>query len=392
MMWIFNLHIDQTWRGMTILVAVTSAFALAGSLRLWAQEAPLPSAEGLTRADAQRYQGFGSSTAGGLAGATVRVTNLNDSGPGSLRDAVSKGHRTVVFDVAGDIVLKRTLQVRGAFITIDGFSAPSPGITLRRFGVSISGDRGAHDVIVRGIRIRDAGIDTDKEESDGIHIVRNAYNIIVDHVSIQGSEDGNLDIGSGSHDVTISWSILAEPRGDGKNMLIKFNPSRVSLHHNIFVRAQQRNPQVAIDNAGTRASDLTVDMRNNIVWDWHGGYGTLIWLGASANVVNNFYSSPRSPAKHQKEALVVGGAGRMETKTNSKARVYAAGNFSADNLAEDINAVGNEKNPFPAASVITQDACAGAEATLAGAGARPLDAIDQKYLSAIALPACPESR
>src|SRR5918992_3223496 len=155
-MWMFNLHNGKAWKEITILVAVTSALVLAGSVRLRAQEAASPrSTERLTRADAQAYQGFGTSTSGGLAGVTVRVTNLNDSGPGSLRDAVSKGHRTVVFDIAGDIVLKRTLQVRGAFITIDGFSAPSPGITLRRFGLSISGERGAHDVIVRGIRIRD---------------------------------------------------------------------------------------------------------------------------------------------------------------------------------------------------------------------------------------------
>jgi pectate lyase len=379
--------------GLTILVLVSSAFVLAQSVGVATHEtAPDPPSLNAPKASDRAYQGFGTLTPGGSQRATVRVTNLNDSGPGSFRDAVSKGNRKVIFEVAGEIVLTRTVNLMGAFLTIDGFTAPSPGITLKRFGLSLSGKRGVHDVIVRGIRIREAGISSDTRETDGIQIIDGAYNVVIDHVSIHGSEDGNLDIGTGSHDVTVSWSILAEPRGDGKNMLIKFNPSRVSLHHNVFVRAQQRNPQAAMDNAGTPATDTTLDMRNNIVWDWNAGYGTLIWYGASANVVNNFYSSPRSFAKHQKEALIVGGTGRNEKKFNSKARVYASGNFSADKLSEDINVVGNEKSPFPAASVDTHDVCAAAHATLSAAGVRPLDSIDQKYLSAISLPACGDSR
>lgn len=386
---IFKWHNSTTWGVLTILFLVTLAFLRASSISVDAQgTAQVPSSSGLAKGADAAYQGFGAKTLGGSGKPTVRVTNLNDSGSGSFRDAVSKGNRTIVFDVAGEIVLTKAVDIRGAFVTVDGLTAPSGGITLKNFGLSINGQRGAHDVIVRGIRIRDAGISTDKEESDGINVIKGAYNVVIDHVSIQGSEDGNLDIGTGSHDVTVSWSILAEPRGDGKNMLIKFNPSRVSLHYNIFVSAKQRNPQAAMDNAGTPATDTTLDMRNNIVWDWHGGYGTLIWYGALANVVNNFYSSPRSLAKHQKDALIVGGAGRNEKKSMPNARVYASGNFSADNLPQDVNAAGNEDKPFPAASVDNQDACAAAHATLSGAGVRPLDSIDQKYLSAISLPVC----
>jgi hypothetical protein len=378
---------------LALLALIGFAVGLAQALRGESQEAA-SRAPGLsaTKAADRPYQGFGALTPAGSGRTIVRVTNLNDSGPGSFRDAVSKGNRTVVFDVAGEIVLTRTVSLTGSFLTIDGLTAPSPGITLKRFGLSLNGKRGVHDVIVRGIRIREAGTGSDTRESDGIQIVQGAYNIVIDHVSIEGSEDGNLDIGTGSHDVTVSWSILAGPRGDGKNMLIKFDPARVSLHHNIFLRAHQRNPQAAIDNAGTPATDTTLDMRNNIVWDWDRGYGTLIWYGASANVVNNFYSSPQSLPRHQKQALIVGDIGHNEKTGAAGARVYASGNFSADNLAEDINAAGNEKNPFPAASVDTQDVCAGAHATLSAAGVRPLDFIDQKYLSAISLPPCVERR
>ena len=152
------------------------------------------------------YQGFGTTTTpGGSGGTVVRVTNLNDSGPGSLRDAVSKGNRTVVFDVGGEIlVANKYIEVLGAFLTIDGSTAPAPGITIKNGGIRIWGKKGAHNVIVREIRIRNAA-------TDGIQIAWEAYNIQIDHVSIHGSGDGNLDISQGSRDVTVSWSVFAEP-------------------------------------------------------------------------------------------------------------------------------------------------------------------------------------
>ncbi len=82
---------------------------------------------------------------------------------------------------------------------------------------------------MRGIRVRDAPL-------DGIQIANSAYNVVIDHVSISGSGDGNLDITESSHDVTVSWSILAAPASD-KNMLIKYNASRISLHHNLFTQS-----------------------------------------------------------------------------------------------------------------------------------------------------------
>jgi len=388
-MQIFNFS-SQKWAGWTLFALASCAIVLVTSVGVETQGTALapPSSAGAKTAD-PAYQGFGAKTPGGSGKPIVRVANLNDSGPGSFRDAVSRGNRTVVFDVAGELVLTKTVYIRGAFITIDGFTAPPPGITLKNYGLSISGNRGAHDIIVRGMRVRDAGVKNDKEQTDGMNVVKGAYNVVIDHVSIQGSEDGNLDIGTDSRDVTVSWSILAEPQPHQKNMLIKYNPSRISLHHNLFVHAQQRNPQVAIDNAGTPATDITLDMRNNLVWDWAGGYGTLIWYGPRANVVNNFYSSPRSSAKNQKQALVVGTSDGSEGSAASFARVYATGNYSADKLPQDINTAGNEKSPFPAVPVDTQDACTAARAVLSGAGVRPLDSIDQKYLSEISLPVCP---
>ena len=186
------------------------------------------------------HQGFGATTPGGAGAAVVRVTNLNDAGKGSLRAALHQGNRTIVFDVAGEIALSTHLYVGGAFVTIDGLSAPPPGITLRGHGLIIRGNRGAHDVIVRGIRVRDSAI-------DGIQVAYGAYNVLIDRVSVAGSSDGNIDI-TESHDVTVSWSIIGNNK---KSMLIKYNPARITLHHNVLVGSLERSPQVRIDDTET---------------------------------------------------------------------------------------------------------------------------------------------
>ena len=309
----------------------------------------------------QPYQGFGAGTRGGADYPVYHVTNLNDAGTGSLREALSQGNRSIAFDVGGEILLNSDLAVRGPFVTIDGFSAPAPGITLKNYGLSISGERGAHDVIVRGIRVRAAAV-------DGINVIKGAYNVLIDHVSIHGSADGNLDIGTSAHDVTVSWSILS---GIHTNMLIKYDPSRVTLHHNIYMKAPQRSPHVAIDNVSTPATDTTVDMRNNLVWNWGGGSGTVIGFGAWANVVDNFYGAAGGD---KQDALLV----------NNGGRAYVADNISAEGI--NINARGTEAIPFPAPVVDTVDACTAAHEALAGAGASPLDAVDHQSLSEILLP------
>jgi hypothetical protein len=308
------------------------------------------------------YQGFGTTTLGGSGGAVVRVTNLSDSGPGSLRDAVSRGNRTVVFGVAGEIVLSTYLYVRGANITIDGLTAPAPGITVKKYGLIIRGNRGAHDVIVRGIRVRDADI-------DGIQVAYGAYNVVIDHVSVTGSADGNIDITEGSHDVTVSWSIIGK---NAKNMLVKYRTSQVSLHHNVFVGSVVRSPLVSLDDTLTAmAATTTADIRNNVVASWSsGGAGANIAHGPWANVVNNVYSRP----------------GGKRPLTVTDARAYVSGNLSVGCV--DVNGQGTETVPFPAPAVDTHDACTAASLVLAGAGVRPLDAVDQQLLSSIVPPAC----
>jgi len=320
----------------------------------------------------------GASTRGGAGGAVVRVTNLADAGPGSLRAAVAGGNRTVVFDVAGTIALTRDVTIRGSFITIDGLSAPAPGVTLRAAGLIVRGP--GHDVVIRGLRIRDT-------HQDGIWVTDAASRVLIEHVSIHNSGDGNIDITRrGTRDVTVAWSVLAAPADPERNMLIAFWPTRVVLHHNLFIASRQRNPQVSFDDSDARTHDTqtTLDMRNNLLWDWRGGFGTRIRFGSRANVVNNYFAAAGGAARN---ALVVcrGQAdqpGCSQDATNVS-RAYVRGNVSADGV--DIDGRGTESRPFPAPPIPTDDARKAACDVLARAGARPPDALDQSYLAKVQL-------
>jgi pectate lyase len=328
-----------------------------------------------------QYEGFGASTPGGNGQPVYRVTNLKDSGPGSLRDALSRGNRTIVFDIKGEIVLQSEIRVKSAFITIDGFTALSPGITIKNYGLYFLK---AHDVVVRGLRIRNA-------KKDGIWIADGAYNIVVDHVSIAGSGDGNLDITrEGTRDITVSWCVLAEPAGEQKNMLLAFRSSRITLHHNLFTSSFQRSPQQTYDDGGfTQAPDTTLDMRNNLIWDWGKQYGTRIRYGAKANVVGNYYAANGGD---KNDALVVCRKGGPTSAachggvSESFARVYSSGNYSADGVKLDGR--GTETKAFPAPVISVSDPRSAACHVFAEAGVRPLDGADAHYLSRVVL-SCP---
>jgi hypothetical protein len=332
-----------------------------------------------SRSYSSEFQGFGAETPGGSGQPVYRVTNLRDSGPGSLRDAVSRGRRYVVFDVAGEITLSDHILVRGPYVTIDGFTAPPPGITIKNRGFYVRGIDGAHDVIVRDIRVRDAAASS---STDCMQVSHGAYNVVVDHVSTHGCGDGGIDLTFGPRDVTVSWSILGSPATGKKNMLIQDLPSRITLHHNLFIKSESRNPQIRMDGSGTPATETTVDMRNNVIWEWGGGSGTHIRYGPWVNVINNFYDANGRDAG---DALIIcPGPECDDSNPASAARVYARGNISADGI--DLDSRGNQSAPFPAPEVDTQDALTAACLVIAGAGVRPLDAIDQQYLLGISIP------
>ena len=311
---------------------------------------------------------------------TVLVTSTADAGPGSLREALRAGYRDVRLapGVGGEIVLTRDIAVRGPFVTVDGRGAgDGPGLTLRGFGIRVRGNQGAHDVTLRNLRIRDAA-------DDGIQIAAGAYNVLVEHVSISGSRDGNLDVTQeGTRDVVVRSSIVASPAGAGKNMLFGNLATGIRFVGNLVIDAPQRNPEVSFDQtpAERRDSGTTIDMRHNVFWGWGRGRGPRIEEGSTANVVDNYFGGT-----DLEDALIVC-TGPDTVRTCSRdprnvARAYTRGNV-VQGGAVDVNVRGTETDPFPAPPVTGEGACREAERTLRDAGAQPRDAFDRALVAQV---------
>ena len=248
------------------------------------------------------FEGFGYQTLGGQGGTTCHVTNLNKTGAGSLFDCAMNrsGPRIVVFDVGGTIVLGGIIDITDPFLTIDGTTAPSPGITIRPWDDDPGADSAfivdnTHDVIIRGLRMVGYGTGGDADlialdGTDGSEV----YNVVVDHVSLTAADDGALDMTGNVHDVTVSWSFIY---ANALASLVKYDTrQRISIHHTIFTDNEERSPQVKGDMR-------TLDFRYNILYSW-GLYGLRLWAAdalsdspgsPSVNIVGNAFLG-RTPA------------------------------------------------------------------------------------------------
>ena len=209
-------------------------------------------------------EGYGAMTRGGRGGKVIRVTNLNDTGPGSLREACgTEGPRIVVFTVSGTITLESRLRIANPYITIAGQTAPGEGICLKKYPLSIN----ASEVIIRYIRVR-LGDETD-DDADAIS-GRYHRNIIIDHVSASWSIDEVVSIYH-CENVTIQWCLIAESlynAGHAKGTHGFggiWGSNRSTYHHNLLAHHSSRNPRFA---SGCGYNDF----RNNVIYNW--GYNS----------------------------------------------------------------------------------------------------------------------
>jgi len=212
-------------------------------------------------------RGFGVTTPAGRGGAILRVTNLDDSGPGSLRAALaSPGPRTIIFDVGGTIVLSRDLQISDPFVTVAGQTAPSPGITLRGAGLKVF----THDVLVQHLRIRvgDDPSGPDPENRDAFQILGpNAHHVVLDHISASWAIDEVASTWYPLADVTISHSIIAEGLHDSLHpegphscgLLIGDGSQRVAVIGNFLAHNHDRNPILKGNTATVVVNNLIYD-------------------------------------------------------------------------------------------------------------------------------------
>ncbi len=240
-------------------------------------------------------EGFGAVSIGGRGGRVIKVTNLNSSGPGSLKAACeAEGARIVVFDVSG--VIRGDVAIRHPYITIAGQTAPSPGITLvgRLLARPEEGKR-LNDIIVRFIRVRPPP--TYGHTGDAVQMPR-TERVILDHLSLSWANDETIDI-CYSSEFTIQWCTIEESDTEGhdKGGMHNFglisaypNSGNISIHHNLFAHHSRRSPSLSPYMAGKPG-----DFRNNVVYNFRDG---LTHDGhtprAPINLINNYYK--RGPA------------------------------------------------------------------------------------------------
>ena len=170
---------------------------LAISVSMSAQQLAFPGA-----------QGWGRYASGGRTGTVYHVTNLNDSGSGSLRDAVSQPNRIVVFDVAGVIRINSRISF-AKNLYVAGQTAPGEGITVYGDGVTFSG---SDNIIVRYMRFRMGAVGTKDKDAGGI---ANGQNMIFDHCSFSWGQDENFSInwdnkGTAPQNITLMNSIVGQ--------------------------------------------------------------------------------------------------------------------------------------------------------------------------------------
>lgn len=324
--------------------------------------------------------GFGKETTGGRGGKVYEVTNLNDSGEGSLRAACeAEGPRIVVFKVSGTINLESSLTIKNGNITIAGQTAPGDGICLANYGLIISK---TENVIVRYLRSRPGSAGaalavvngTEKPEPDAIW-VQAGKNIILDHCSTSWAVDETLSVspaGEGdsyenvSDNVSVQWCMISESLKQasyigtrhGMGSLIRgAQGSKITFHHNLYFTHSSRMPMCGnyVDNARDDGN-YNFEFINNVVYNWSGrnsgkcadadSEGELLYT-TNINYINNvFKAGPYSEDNYAFSEACMGNhmyiAGNMmngKVPENQKDLVF---------FEEDVKE--SDKNPYYAKS------------------------------------------
>lgn len=228
--------------------AFLGAMAVAVAAAVPVAAAAVPAASAFSGA-----VGFGAGATGGTGGSTYHVTNLNDSGTGSFRDAVSTSGRIVVFDVGGYINLASPVSVKSN-ITIEGNTAPGQGIGV--MGREVSFANSSND-IVRYVRFRQGTLDSDTGKSS--LSLSDASDMIFDHVSVEFGQWDDIDA-VGAKDITIQDSIIADPIGQQFGAHVE--TGAFTWYHDLFANSHNRNPLAKDDT----------QFINNVVYDYQAGY------------------------------------------------------------------------------------------------------------------------
>ncbi|MDZ4659850.1 MAG: hypothetical protein SH868_19925 [Bythopirellula sp.] len=274
----------------------------AASLLQYAWRVDSEAADGkITRGDVWNFrarhlafpgaEGYGRFAIGGRGGRVIKVTNLDDTGPGSLRAAVeASGPRTVVFDVSGRIVVNSRLIIRDPYLTIAGQTAPGKGICISNYNLGLLGN---NDCIIRFIRVRPGN--TAGVTLDGMGLASCDHSII-DHCSISWTQDESFS-SRGAKNITLQRTLISEAlnvaghakyeKGKQHGYAASISGDIGSFHHNLLAHCAGRNWSLAggLDKGGVHAGRL--DIRNNVVYNW--SHRTTDGGAMQVNFVNNYY-------------------------------------------------------------------------------------------------------
>ena len=332
-------------------------------------------------------EGFGAKTAGGRGGAIIEVTNLNNSGAGSLRACIdATGARTCVFRVAGLISLSSSLIIKNPYITIAGQTAPGGGVTLKDISAATDPllDIYTHDVIVRYLTFR-AGPPAAGDAVNVTGINNQTYNIVLDHNSMSWGVDQVFATWYDVRDISIQWNIFSEAldcsihdKGcHSKGPMLgsyasdeskdKPGAGNISFHHNLSAHNGERNPLV-------KTSGIT-DVVNNVSYNMFGNSSHVDMEHQLAEIPVNYvgnYFKPgldTTPGKYGIDVSNVGSLG---------AEIYIKGNIGyrrPNDTLPEINIVDPAARPYivsarhPAPLITTTSAEVAYSEVLAKAGA-----------------------
>jgi len=315
-------------------------------------------------------QGYGQYVTGGRGGKVLFVENLNDDGPGSLRDAVDKDYpRIVVFRISGTIALNSPLKINDDNITIAGQTAPGDGICLRNYSLIVSAD----NVIIRFMRFRMG--DLAKYEGDALGGTRHK-DIIIDHCSMSWGTD-EVATFYDNENFTLQWCIIAE----SLNVSVHHKGAHgyggiwggmgASFHHNLLADNSSRNPRFCGSRYHKQPDKEIVDFRNNVIYNWghNSSYGG---EEGNHNMINNYYRPGPATKKSVRDRIInpYKPYGKFYVDGNfvEGSKKVSENNWSGGVQCDDIEAVKSEK-PFPFIPVVTQSPEKAYELVLEYAGA-----------------------
>lgn len=279
-------------------------------------------------------EGFGQFARGGRGGEVFHVTTLADAGPGSFRDAVSKSHRIVVFDVSGIIRLESNVAV-SSDLTLAGQSAPGDGLMLYGRSVSFSG---RSNLIVRYLRFRE-GIAGDRGKCS-VNL-SGGSDMIFDHCSIEWGRWDCLGLTQGSHDITFQNCIIGEGLDPQRFGSLSDDVTNITYARNLWINNQSRNPK----------AKGKIQYVNNVVYNW--GVVGLVGGHSETNhfldIIGNYFIRGASSS------------GRFLGEFKPTDHIFQSGNYADLNMDGRLNGrpvvagdfgAGEEAPTFLAASAI----------------------------------------